>query len=148
MLENYKQELESIARSFTEKEFKKMKIQSLIDLSVKLEEQSDSEIESLLQEIKSMVYEATREERFDMKSYRKKVNSVKELVKAKFDFHERGTIKSQYLGIGIVFGSGIGAAFSSVMPSMIGAFSGLGIAFGVAIGTQKEKEAEKAGKLY
>lgn len=148
MLENYKQELESVARNLTAKEYKKMKIQSLVNLSEKLEELTDQEIELLLQEVKNMVYESTREDQFNMKSYRKKVNSVKKIVIKKFDFHERGTIQSQYVGIGICLGSGIGAAFTSVMPSMIGAFSGFGIAIGVGIGIQKEKEAEKAGKLY
>ncbi|MBI9010726.1 MAG: hypothetical protein JEZ08_00735 [Clostridiales bacterium] len=148
MLENYKQELESIARHLTDKEYKKMKIQSLLSLSEKLEEMTDHEIESILLEVMSMVHESSRDEHFDMKPYRKKVKLVKELVIKKFDFHERGTIQSQYVAIGICLGSGIGAAFTSVMPSMIGAFSGIGIAIGVAIGTQKEKEAEKAGKLY
>lgn len=148
MLENYKQEMESLARNLTEKEYKKMKIQSLINLSIKLEELTDQEVESLLQEVKNLVHESSRKEQIDMKSYRKKVKSVKDLGVKKFDFHERGTIKSQYVGIGIVFGSGIGAAFVSVLPSMIGAFSGIGIAIGAAIGTLKEKEAEEAGKLY
>lgn len=148
MLNTYKQELESISHSFTKKQFKKMKINSLCNLSLKLRDFEDENLEGLMIKIKELINSSIEDEEFDQKNYKKKVIEVKQIVNSKFDLQERGSVSSQYLGIGITLGAGIGIVFTSINPGMMSIFSAFGLAVGVYIGNQKESSLDKKGKIY
>lgn len=148
MLNDFKRELELVSNGFTDKEVKKMRIKSLLNLSEKLLNYEDGDIEPMMYKIKDMINDYTRDDDFDFKHYKKAVTEVKQRVQSKFDLRERGTVSSQYVGIGIALGTGIGVAFISINPAMMSIFSALGIVFGSSIGRQKESEYDKNNKLY
>lgn len=145
MLDNYSKEVESICRDYNDKELKKLRVCSLKRLADKLQTYEDTEIEHLMEEVKSLL---SSDPLANLKVYRRKVTEVKTLVTKKLDLQERGSVSSQYVGIGIALGTGIGVAFISINTAMMSVFTGLGIVFGSSLGNQKEKALEKEGKIY
>ena len=146
MLDNYRKELELITRDYSDKQLKKLRICSLLRLADKLQTYNDNEIESMMIEVKDLL--SRSEDMLDYKSYKNKICEIKKLVTSKFDLQERGSVSSQYVGIGIAIGTGVGVAFMSINAAMMSVFTALGIVFGTSIGNQKEKALDKEGKIY
>jgi hypothetical protein len=148
MLEQYRDELISITREFSEKELKKYKVNNLINLSSKLHAYTDADVEELMLELKNELSGLQSEEGFNKKRYNKTFVTMATIVKERFDLHEKGSVSGYYLSIGIALGAGIGTALSSVLAGNIGIGIGCGVAIGAGIGNTKEKKLEEEGKIY
>jgi len=148
MLLNYKNEILSITREFDEKTIKKLGIKSLVNLSEKLQDKENDDISTQMYELKEILNDISAGAISDKRKFRKAFSIVRKLVQDEFDYHQKDSIKEKYIGIGIAIGVAIGAGLSSIMASYIGVGIALGVAIGAGIGTQKEKEAFEAGKIY
>ncbi len=148
MLENYNTDVEYIAQHFEKKAIKKLKIESLINLSIKLNEFENAEIERLMLNLKSILRKILDNEPKQYRIYRKEFENLKKIVIEEYGYYQKGSIIEKHIGLGLVFGIAIGASLASTGPSFLGVGIAIGIVIGSAIGTRKEKEEEAAGNLY
>jgi len=147
MLNDYRNLLISVTSEMTEKEQNKYKINHLLNLSDKLGDQRDQDIESILLELKDLLSHC-QEGKIDKRVYNKLYQKLATIVKERFDLHEKGSMSGQYIGLGLCFGTAIGTALSSMFTGNISIGIGIGMALGAGLGAQKEKQLEKEGKLY
>ncbi len=148
MLFNYVSEIKYITKDFDKKIIKKLKIDSLINLSLKLIDLENREIEKSMLELKSTLRNIADNEPKQYRLYRKEFDSLKKMVIDEFGFHQKGSIIEKSIALGLVFGVAIGATLTSLVPSFAGIGLVLGMAIGSAIGSKKEKDEEAAGNLY
>lgn len=148
MLFNYVSEIEYITKNFDKKILKKLRIDSLINLTNKLIDLENSDVEKSMLELKSILRNIADKEPKQYRVYRKEFEGLKKIVIDEFGFHQKGSIIEKNVSLGLVFGVALGAAFTSTMASSAGIGLVLGMAIGSAIGTNKEKEEEAAGNLY
>ncbi len=148
MLELYRDELISITREFTEKEIKKYKVNNLINLSSKLHSYTDVDVEDMMLALKEELKGLHSGEEFSKKRFEKTFAKMATIVKERFDLYEKGSVSSHYIGIGLVFGTGVGTALGSLFTGNIGVGIGVGMAIGAGIGSTKEKKLKEEGKLY
>ena len=147
-MEFMKERVRILISRFDEKQIKKLGLTSLLNLPSKLEDIEDPEVEELFREVVTSLENTVNEEKPKYKEFRSKYNNLKKLVRRKYGLLKRGEVSSEYIGFGIAIGVAIGAGLTSVNPGMMGVGIAIGVAIGAGIGSQKEKEAEKAGKLY
>ena len=120
MLENYKNEIEEITKGFNEKQIKKLGVNALKSLSTKLNEYVNDEIEEIMIELRNLLKNAGFEEINNFKIFRKKLISLKEIVKVNYGLYERGSVSSQYVALGVVFGPAIGILLGTLVPTLLG----------------------------
>jgi hypothetical protein len=148
MLLNYDAEIKHITKDFDEKQLKKLKVNSLINLYVKLIDLENADVEKSMLDLKKILKNIEDKEPKQNRIYRKEFESLKKIVIKEFGFHQKGSIVENHIALGLVFGIAIGASLTSFLASSSGIGLVLGMAIGSAIGTKKEKEEEIAGNLY
>lgn len=148
MLSNYVSEIKHITKDFDKKRIKKLKIDSLVSLNIKLIDLEDEDIEKSMLELKNILRNIADNEPKQYRSYRREFEVMKKNVIDKFGFYQKGSIIEKSIGLGLVFGIAIGAALTSMMTSSAAIGLVLGMSIGSAIGSKKEKEEEAAGNLY
>lgn len=131
-----------------EKEVKRLDLNTLERLIIKVKIHQDSEIIQCLDQMINEIKLISTEPKTKKRSYYKKFNELGALVKAKYGYVSKGTTQSTYLAIGVSIGTALGVAFMGSNPAFIGIGIPIGVAIGVAIGSSKEKELEKQDKLY
>ncbi len=152
MLGNYENRILSITEMFSRKQLKKTKISSLISLSNRLKDLNDSEVESIMFELRDKLQSVDFGDKRSVKGYLKQFALVREVIKKKWDFHERESLISTYMAIGVAFGPIIGPIIAMTNPENLSLGISVGIpvamAIGASIGYVREKQLDKAGKLY
>lgn len=148
MLNQYKEEIESIIQKFNEKQLKRLDVKSLINLSVKLLKFEDDEIKEIMIELKDLLGKMSEEELLDIKTYKKQLVFLKSIISKKYDLYERGSVQALYLGAGLAIGTAVGVFLVSSMSSGMTLGPLLGLVIGISFGYKKEKTLEKADKLY
>ena len=148
MLLNYDAEINHITKDFDEKIIKKLKINSLINLYVKLLDLENADIEKSMLDLKKILKNIEDKEPKQNRIYRKEFKRLKKIVIKEFGFYQKGSIIENHITLGLVFGIAIGASLTTFVVSSSGIGLVLGMAIGTAIGTKKEKEEEIAGNLY
>ena len=152
MLENYRVGIETATRDYTEKQIKKLVIESIINLGDKLRDFEDTEVTQIMSDLSSRLLDFDFNDRASLKDYRYQVKKVKDLVKTKWNLNERGTIVSYYTALGVAFGPALGTTYAAFNPEQSGTAIAIGIPIGIAIGSaigsSKEKKLDKEGKVY
>ena len=147
-MEFSKNRVQSLMNRYDDKTLKKLGLQSLLNLPSKFEDKVDDEVNKSYDEVVSSLEDTLNMEKPKYKTYKSKYSLLKKLVRKKYGLLKKDEISSEYIGFGIAIGVAIGAGLSSVNGGMIGVGIAIGLAIGAGIGSQKEKEAEKAGKTY
>jgi len=146
MFIDYDKNIKDITSQFNEKKTKKLGIDTLINLSIKLYEYQNKEVEDLMIQLKNSLENLNFDDKKQQKKYLKDFALLKQLVKSQFDLHEKGSILTTYTAFGMMIGLSVGTGVSSGKGTGIGI--SLGLVFGSAIGTQREKQMKEEGKLY
>ena len=92
MLIDYDKEIKDITNHFNEKKTKKLGIDTLINLSIKLYDYQNKEVEDLMIQLKNSLVNLNFDEKKQLKKYLKDFAFLKQLVKNQFDLHEKGSI--------------------------------------------------------
>ena len=148
MLINYGLEIKHITKDFDEKVIKKLKIESLLNLTEKIADLESIDVEKSLIEMKKILRNIAEKEPKQNRLYNKEFELLRRKVIDEFGYHQKGSIIAKYVGFGLVFGVAIGAGLSSASATFTGAGIAIGLAIGSGIGTQKEKVEEEAGNIY
>lgn len=83
------------------------------------------------------------------RDYKKMLTIIVNRVKSDYGWVAEGSISSQYLALGLVFGSAFGLMMIALgNPAFMAIGTGCGLSMGVAIGVTKEKAAKESRKLY
>ena len=154
MKNNLKQKLSDRSKHLDSKNQKKLNIDLLERLIIKLEQQDHYRIETGLGQITEQI-PSSPIDRKKQRTFRKALSKLQKEAKKEFGYIEKGRIKAVYTGWGIGLGSSIGAVLSfqtnsgSLLPTGLGFTIGffLGIIL-AGIGARKEREAEEAELLY
>lgn len=147
-----KEKFKNILSKFSEKYTRRLSLPTILRLISKLEEKGirDNEIVQMLSKLLTYLNAISKGDTSRNKTYRRSVNSLIEYTEKKYYFIAKGTYISRYISIfisiGIAIGAGIGVAID--FPGFIGAGIAIGAGIGLAIGSSKEDELKKEGKLY
>lgn len=144
MLENYNSELTYVSQGYDEKQLKKYQIQTLLNISAKLVDKENEDIESMMISLKNMLKNISDDAPLDFKIYKRLFAKLKDEIKNIYNYYEKGDIQSNYMGLGIAFGSGL----SIIFQAFLGVGMSLGLVIGAGIGKQKESVALKDGRIY
>ena len=147
-MNNYTEDIKAYNEKLIDKNRKKLKPLVLARLNDKLLEINDSEVEEMLQRITRLLKDISQGSVEDIKLYKKTFQSLKKLVRKKYDLIEEGTLQGEYMAMGVALGIAFGAAFSAIQVGLIGVGLPIGVAVGAGLGKQKEEEAKKKGKIY
>ena len=151
-LEDAKMELEP-------KKIKKLHVQQFINLLSVLSDRDLLDGSSLSKEMEASLLDIHQQfigicediygDRSKVKVLRKAYNELLAKVRKSYDLQPEGSIQATYTGVGIALGSGVGTALMATAgPAFMSIGISLGLVFGVAVGSQKEKEAKLAGRLF
>lgn len=142
MLDYIKNDLIRVSNDFSEKEKGKYCIEQMISLSVKLGSCEDKDIDNLFREIVQLT---------ELKHYRafKKVYSkLTSVVTQRYGYQGKDDIMTYQTGMGIVFGTSIGVALTTVTTGGIAIGIAIGLGMGALLGKKKIKDLEGEDKLY
>lgn len=84
----------------------------------------------------------------NVKIYLRQFNVLKKSLRSDYELFEEGSIRNEYMALGLVFGVAFGSVFSFINIAFIGIGLPIGLAVGVGIGASKERELKEQGKLY
>lgn len=159
MLEDKIVKLRDMNLDLDPKQAKKLNIEQFTNLLAKLIDQQlidGSEtakgVEMLIDQVFDGLSDVVKSRVLDkaaLKAYRKSYNALIAKVKEVYNLVATGSLQSEYTGIGIAIGTGIGVALmAATNPAFMSIGTGIGIAIGAGIGAQKEKEAKADGRLF
>ncbi len=140
--------LERMKHKFSEKQLKRLQVESFNRLVDKLDDIENPDIDRAIANVISLLDTVYQEDGIKPPEYLRAYKEVKKDVRKTYGYVQKGTISSEYVGIGVSIGVAFGAAFTTINPAFIGIGIPIGIAIGAALGNQKESEAEKDGKVY
>lgn len=149
-MEKLKNDIISLMKGFNEKESKKLKIQQLLNLINKLDDQNidDKELFAKIEELISNLRSIKSGHNSSKKIYNKSYYKLKQKIQKDYGIIAKGTYVEMSLAIGMTLGISIGAAFVSFSSVFISVGMIVGMTIGIAIGSTKEKDVEKEGKIY
>lgn len=144
-----KDQLIMLMNEFTETESKKLEIQQLLNLIIKLEDQKldDEKMAVKLEELISMLTSIKDGKDGLKKNYKKSYYKLKQSIQTSFGIVEKGTYRKMGLTYGMTFGIIAGAAFTSGSVS-ISLGMVFGMVIGIAIGSIKDNKSQNEGKIY
>ena len=140
--------IESVGRKFDEKENKKLNISVFVNLVKAVATLEDNDLELTAFHVVELLKKIEYGNKEDRKAYIKGFKGLKKIVKESYGLSARGDLKEESMAIGIGMGVAIGAAFTTFNPGLMAIGIPIGVAMGAAMGANREKEAEKLGKLY
>lgn len=148
MNELFFNEVDIISQDFPDRKKKTFHINSLKNLSERDDLFENENFVNSLSELTKILKYIDEDYRSNLKMYNIKFKEIKTTLANDFDLHEEGTILSKNIALGLALGLIFGSLFASSNPAFVGIGLPLGLVFGTSIGTSKEKEAKKAGKIY
>lgn len=143
----YIYEIKDMLPSFDDKQLRKLKIPSFINLMNKLEDNCNDEIKRMIVNTIEELRVISKNILHDKSIYLKMLKTIKKQVRKEYGYIEKGTLKNEYLAMGIGFGL-LFSALSIFDKTLIGIGLPLGFIIGSFAGTKKELAAQKEGKLY
>lgn len=144
----YTEQVEALRLRFDEKRFKTLYLDVFVRLCRKLEDVDVSEINESLATTVTLLEELSQDETIKPRAYLTSFRSTQKLVRNQLGFVARGVTKEESIGIGIALGVALGGGFLTLGPAFVGVGIPIGLAIGVVMGNQREKDLEKANKLY
>lgn len=147
-MQKYSLKVLEIFEKMDKKQRLKLQVQSFLNLLQKLKDNKDDEIRKQVALVVTHLSNFNNEATFKSKLYLKDFTSLKNLVKDKNGFIQKGELVNQSAAIGIAIGTAVGAGLMFVNSIFIAVGVAIGIAIGTVIGTDKEKELEKQDKIY
>lgn len=140
--------LDKVEQRLSDKEKRKLYLDTLRRLVNKTSSKEDDELTRLLEELFESLKSESNTENSYRKAYLKQFNHVKKYVKDTWGFVAKGTVVGEHMALGVGLGLVFGAAFSFINTGFIAIGLPIGIAIGLSVGSHKESELEKDGKLY
>jgi len=147
-MKSYKEKLNKIESSFSDKLKIKLKLETLRNLLNKIATNEDEQLNERLDRLFEELDEILKQDKPSLRTYLKKINDIKKYVKEKWGYVAKGTLVGEYMAMGMAIGLAMGTAFVSINPALISIGLPIGIAVGLSIGNHKENELEKEGKIY
>ena len=147
-MNSFAENINSETSGFTEKEKKYYKIDSALRLCEKLLLNQKQDLEKDFSELIQIISDPEISEKQKLKSFKKRFYTLSTAVRQRCGFVEKGHLQSSAMGIGMCIGVAIGAVLQIINLGLIGVGIAIGAAVGLAIGTKKEQDAEKEGKIY
>lgn len=144
------QTLEALRKPLSEADSKKLKLEVIQRLLIKLEREEHAEIEQDMERLIQQIPDAAKDSAI-RKSFLKSLNAIQNKVKQAFGYVERGSLKGSFLGVGMAMGLCMGAGIGSVSEGMgfgVGLGMMIGLIIGLVMGGGREKKAEEAGLMY
>lgn len=140
--------IQQLAENFDEKQQKRFKVKTFVNLCNKLPEQADPNIKKLVEETYLLLEELNKDRTIKPKVYLKSFGQLQKRVRSELGLVEEGALRSEFMALGIAIGVALGASFVALNPAFIAIGLPIGLAIGLAIGEQKEKQAAEEGKTY
>jgi len=147
-IEKYIAEIERLVSELDEKRFKKLQIQTLLNLIRKISEKQNEEIDQMLSNIVLYLQDVNHIESFQRHAYERQFSALKKTVRNTYGYVAKGDIPNEKMAIGIGIGVAIGAGLMSVNSAFIGAGIAIGVAVGLSLGSAQEKKEEENGNIY
>lgn len=144
----YIETLDRFEKRLSDKEKRKLHLETLRHLIHKTASKEDEELTRLLDDLFVSLKHISNADKKNTKAYLKQYDNVKKYVKDTWGFVAKGTVVGEYMAMGTGLGMLIGAGFSGINPALIAIGLPIGLAIGLSIGSQKEKDLEQDGKLY
>lgn len=159
MVEDKITKLRDMKLDLDSKQIKKLSIEELKNLLAKLIDkqlidgsETAKDVEILINQVFDDLDDVIKSRvlnKVELKAYKKSYSTLVAKVKDVYNLVATGSLQSEYMGIGIALGTGIGVALmAATNPAFMSIGTGIGIAIGAGIGAQKEKEAKAEGRLY
>jgi hypothetical protein len=140
--------LTAVQEGLDDRSDKTLGISSLIALSVKLDGKTDDTVstmfEELLRHLKAYPW-TTRQER---RNYTKQRRDLERHVKTTYGYVPSGSVRGEYMALGIAFGLMIGTALVAINPTFLAIGLPIGLAVGLSLGAKKEEQLEQEDRLY
>lgn len=141
-------QINQLKDTLSEKDYKKYKLSLLLCVAKRIAEFSpecgqcqifQQDISTLTQDVGNLIQIADKDKR---KAHLKTINRMIGHLRKQHKLVTNG----YYMGIGMVFGSGIGVALGAAMDS-VGSGIPIGVGIGVAIGAALDAKAKKEGRV-
>ncbi|MEC9484864.1 MAG: hypothetical protein UMR38_03180 [Candidatus Izemoplasma sp.] len=144
----YNQTIEALNDDLSAHLQKRLKPLRLVKIHNKLGDTEDEQVEALLNHAKDTLKDVKEGNRSVMKHFLKTIKELKQTVRDKYGYIEKGELVSEYMSMGIGISLAFGAVFMFINPAFIAITLAVGVAVGLSVGQHKENDAEKQNKLY
>lgn len=146
-MENQAEQVLQLTNNLNIKKKKKLRISLLLRLLEKTKDKTDKEFKESVSDLVKLLNDVINEG-YNKKTFLKNLWTLKENVRKKYGFFDKGELMGETIGISVAIGLAVGAGLMTLESTFIAIGISIGAGVGVAVGANRERKESDKGNIY